>query len=173
MTVPIALIAAVARNGVIGADGAMPWRLSTDMKRFRELTVGKPVIMGRRTFATLKKPLADRLNLVVTRDPGFGAEGAEVVSSLDAAIARAIASVKASGASEVMVIGGGQIYAATIDRADRLYITLVDAAPEGDTRFPAIDPAIWAEVSRQHIPKGEKDSAATDFVIYRRRKPGS
>ncbi len=169
MTAGVSLIAAVARNGVIGADGAMPWRLSTDMRRFKELTVGKPVIMGRRTFATLAKPLADRLNIVVTRQPKFAADGVETFPSLDAAIARAEEWAAARGADEVMVIGGGDVYAQAIGRADRLYITLVDAAPVGDTHFPVIDPAHWVEASRLHVPAGAKDSAATDFVIYARR----
>ncbi len=162
----VALIAAVARNGVIGADNAMPWRLRTDLLRFRQLTLGKPVVMGRRTFQSLGKPLAGRLNIVVTRQSGYAPEGVTVAPNLDAALARAAAEAGPSG--EVMVIGGGQLYAEAIGRADRLYITHVDAAPEGDTHFPTIDPAVWSAVSRQAVPAGEKDSAATEFVVYER-----
>ena len=171
--VPLALVAAVARNGVIGAEGSMPWRLSTDLKRFRQLTLGKPVIMGRRTFTSLKKPLAGRLNIVVTRDPEFRADGAVVVRSLDEALDRASEWASANGASEIMVIGGGEIYGQAIGRADRLYLTHVDAAPGGDTHFPAIDQAEWREVSRTRVEAGETDSAATELAVYERRKRGA
>jgi dihydrofolate reductase len=166
----LALVAAVARNGVIGSGGGMPWRLSTDMKRFKQLTIGKPVIMGRRTFASLKTPLAGRLNIVITRDANFHPDGAVTVGSLDAAIARAEAAAASDGVDELMVIGGGEIYRQAIASADRLYITHVEAAPDGDTHFPQIDPAQWRVVSRQAFPAGEKDSAATELVIYDRTK---
>ena len=162
----VALISAVARNGVIGADNAMPWRLRTDLQRFKQLTFGKPVVMGRRTFESLGKPLAGRLNIVVTRQSGYAPEGVTVAPGLEAALA--IAAAEAGPSGEVMVIGGGQLYAEAIGRADRLYITHVDAAPEGDTHFPTIDPAVWSAVSRQAVPAGEKDSAATEFVVYER-----
>lgn len=162
----VALIAAVARNGVIGADNAMPWRLRTDLQRFKQLTLGKPVVMGRRTFESLGKPLAGRLNIVVTRQSGYAPEGVTVAAALEAALARAAA--EAGPCGEVMVIGGGQLYAEAIGRADRLYITHVDAAPDGDTHFPAIDPATWRAVSRESVPAGEKDTAATEFVVYER-----
>jgi dihydrofolate reductase len=164
----LALIAAVARNGIIGDRGALPWRLSTDLKRFKELTVGKPVVMGRRTFLSLKKPLADRLNVVTTRDAGFRAEGAVIARSLDAAIAIAADWAARHGAGEIMVVGGAEIYRAAIEAADRLYITHVEAAPSGDASFPPIDPAAWRIVSRETVPAGEKDSAASEFVIYDR-----
>jgi dihydrofolate reductase len=162
----VALIAAVAGNGVIGADNAMPWRLSTDLQRFKRLTLGKPVVMGRRTFESLGKPLAGRLNIVITRQPDFAPEGVSVAASLDTGLA--LADREAGPSGEVMVIGGGQLYAEAIGRADRLYITHVDAAPEGDTHFPSIDPAVWRAASREAVPAGEKDSAATEFVVYRR-----
>jgi dihydrofolate reductase len=161
---PIALVAAVADNGVIGVGTGLPWRLSSDMKRFRALTIGKPVIMGRKTYETIGKPLAGRRNIVVTRRKDFAAEGIVVASSLDAALTLA-----AEGApDEIMVIGGGEIYAETIGRADRLYITHVEAKPEGDTRFPPIDPAIWRAGPEERLPAGEKDSAATRFIVYDR-----
>ena len=161
----LALIAAVARNGVIGAGQGLPWRLSSDMQRFRRLTMGKPVIMGRRTFQSIGKPLSGRLNIVVTRGGGTFPEGVQVASGLDAAIG--LAGIEAP-ADEIMVIGGGAIYAAAIGRADRLYITHVEATPEGDTHFPAIAPRVWAAMSRERLPAGEKDTAATEFVVYDR-----
>jgi dihydrofolate reductase len=162
----ISLIAAVARNGVIGAEGAMPWRLRTDMLRFKALTMGKPVVMGRRTYESIGKPLAGRLNIVVS---GAAIDlPADVVraASPDEALRRGADAAGPSG--EVMVIGGGAIYAATIGQASRLFITHVDAAPEGDTHFPAIDPAVWTVEAAEEVPAGEKDSASTRFVIYRR-----
>ena len=163
----VSIIAAVAENGVIGADGAMPWRLSTDMKRFRLLTMGKPVIMGRKTFESIGKPLAGRLNVVVTGNPGFRADGIAVVPNLEAALA--LATDRAAEAGEVVVIGGGQVYAAAMDLAARLYITHVTAEPVGDVHFPDIDPAVWRPVSQEEVPAGERDTAATRFVVYERR----
>lgn len=165
----ISLIAAVAENGVIGLGQAMPWRLSSDMRRFRQLTMGKPVIMGRKTFATLGKPLSGRTNIVVTRDRSFASPGAITAHSLD----DALASPEAGAADEIMVIGGGEIYAAAIGRAERLYITHVEARPAGDTLFPAIDPASWRAVREEQLPAGEKDSAATRFVVYERQGWGA
>ncbi len=164
----ISLIAAVAANGVIGDGSGMPWRLSTDMKRFRALTMGKPVVVGRKTFETFGKPLAGRTNIVVTRQSGYRRDGVVVVSSLDAALARGREVAEAGGGDEVIVAGGGQIYAAAMGRADRLYITHVDAEPAGVTHFPPIDPAVWRAVSREPVPAGEKDSAATVFTVYER-----
>lgn len=167
----IALIAAVAENGVIGAGGAMPWRLATDMKRFKALTMGKPVIMGRKTFASIGKPLAGRANIVVTRERRFLAEGVTVAPDLAEAIAAATAAAARTGVGEVMVIGGGEIYAQAMPHADRLYVTHVHAAPEGDARFPRIDPGMWRAVAREAFAAGEKDSAATTFVTYERIPP--
>lgn len=158
----ISLIAAVAENGVIGAGQTMPWRLSSDLKRFRQLTMGKPVVMGRKTFETIGKPLAGRTNIVVSRRNDVAGESVVVASSLEEAL-RAGA---ARGADEVMIIGGGQVYADAMPLADRLYITHVAARPDGDIHFPTIDPALWRPVSEERYPAGEKDSAATRFVIY-------
>ncbi len=170
MSVPVALIAAVAANGVIGAGGTMPWRLSTDMQRFRRLTMGKPVIMGRRTFDSLGKPLAGRTNIVVTRRPEAIGAGATGVASLEDALAAAALVAEDTGAVEIMVIGGGEIYAAALPFADTLYLTHVAAAPEGDTRFPSFDLMAWSVVSRETVPAGPRDSAATEFVVYARRR---
>lgn len=169
MTARLSIIAAVAENGIIGAGNAMPWKLSSDLKRFKALTMGKPVIMGRKTFESIGKPLPGRANIVVSRQRGFAPKGVTVVGSVDAALVTA--EEKAAGGDEIMVIGGGEIYRSAIDRADRLYITHVEAAPEGDTHFPAIDPAIWRATTAERLPSGPKDSEASTFVIYERIVP--
>ena len=163
----VTLVVAGAENGVIGRDGGMPWRLSTDMKRFKARTMGKPVVMGRKTWESFpKRPLPGRHNIIVTRDPAYAAEGASVVASLDAALALA----RTEGAEEACVIGGGEIYAAALPLADRLDVTHILAKIDGDTRFPAIDPAIWRVVSGEDVPAGEKDSHPTRHVVYARRR---
>jgi dihydrofolate reductase len=169
----VSLIAAVAENGVIGQNGEMPWKLSTDLRRFRSITTGKPVIMGRRTFATIGKPLPNRINIVMTRDPSFDVAGTVAVPTIDAAMSAAIAAGAASDIVEAMIIGGGQIYEAFLPRAHRLYITHVATEPLGDTHFPPIDPTIWSVVSEEAIPAGPSDSFATRFVVYERREHGS
>jgi dihydrofolate reductase len=165
----IVLIAAVAENGVIGASGAMPWRLKSDMARFKALTSGRPVVMGRKTFVSIGRPLPGRTNIVVTRDLGFRAEG--VVATYSFADAKAIATGDALRrfATEIAVIGGAEIYAQWMDGADRLEITEVHARPDGDTRFPAIDPTAWEEAARVRNPAGSHDSADFSYVTYRRR----
>lgn len=170
----IALIVAVARNGVIGRDGDLPWRLSSDLKLFRRLTMGKPIIMGRRTWASLKKkPLDGRNNIVVTRDSGYSAAGAVVVTSIDAAIAEARRAAAQSGAEEIMVIGGAEIYRATLPHADRLYWTEVDARPEGDTVFPALDAERWREVASEDIPRGPHDEFGARLLVLDRVRSAS
>jgi len=164
----VALIAAVARNGVIGAGGALPWRLSSDLKRFKALTMGKPLIMGRKTFEAIGRPLPGRATIVVTRDEEFACEGVERARDVEAALRLADARARAAGVDEMMVAGGGEIYAQTIARAGRLSITEVDLAPEGDARFPPIDPALWREVSRESGARGPRDEADFAFVEYRR-----
>ena len=165
------LIAAVARNGVIGADNDMPWRLPTDLKHFKAKTLGKPMIMGRKTFQSLPGLLPGRPHIVITRDAGFHAEGAETAVSLDAALERAVPLAKEASVEEIAVIGGGQIYGLAMARAERLEITEVQAEPDGDTRFPEIDPLVWREVARERVPKSERDSAAVEFVTYERIIP--
>lgn len=161
----IGLYAAVAENGVIGRDGDMPWHLSTDLKRFKATTMGKPVVMGRKTWESIGRPLPGRLNIVITRRQDFRPDGARVVSSLQEAIE--LARREGEG-DEIAVIGGGEIYAQAIAHADLLHVTHVDAAVEGDTRFPSIDPAIWTPISSEQIPAGERDSYPTRHVIYAR-----
>ncbi len=168
MSLTIALVVAIGSDGVIGNDGGLPWRLSSDMKRFKTDTMGKPVIMGRKTYAGIGKPLPGRDNIVISRDPDFKAPGCDVVTSLEQAFEVAESRAGASGASEICVIGGGEIYRQSIDRADRLYVTHVDGRFDGDTHFPEIAPEEWAVQSRQSFPVGEKDSHATVYTVYQR-----
>jgi dihydrofolate reductase len=163
------LIVAVAENGVIGAGGTIPWRLKTDLRRFKTLTLGKPVVMGRKTFVSLRRPLPGRTNIVVTRDANFRSSGAVVTTSLTAARAVATGDALRRLATEIAVIGGAEIYAQWMDYADRLEITEVHARPAGDTYFAAIDAAKWEEVARVRNSAGPDDSADFSFVTYRRR----
>jgi dihydrofolate reductase len=165
----IVLIAAVADNGVIGRGGTMPWRLKSDMQHFRALTMGKPVVMGRKTYDSLHiKPLPGRTNIVVTRDKSFTAPGVLVAPSLSAALEAARGDALRRGA-DIMVIGGANIYAQALPMADRLEITQIHMAPQGDSLFPPIDPALWGEASREGHPAGSDDDAAYDFVSYLKR----
>jgi dihydrofolate reductase len=165
------LIVAVAENGVIGAGGAIPWRLKNDMQRFKALTMGKPVVMGRKTFLSLRRPLPGRTNIVVTRDSRFSAPGTVVTTSLTEARAIAEADAMRRFATEIAVIGGAEIYKEWMDIADRLELTEVHARPEGDTCFPAIDTAKWQEMARIRHPAGTDDSADFSYVSYIRREP--
>ena len=166
----IVLIVAVADNGVIGSGGAIPWRLKTDQQRLKTMTMDKPVVMGRKTFVSLRRPLPGRTNIVVTRDANFRAAGAVVTTSF--ADARAVATGDALRrlATEIAVIGGAEIYAQWMECADRLEVTEVHVRPEGDTHFAAIDAADWEEVARVRNPAGSDDSAGFSYVTYRRRK---
>jgi dihydrofolate reductase len=166
----IVLIVAVAENGVIGAGGAMPWRLKSDMARFKALTSGKPVVMGRKTFVSIGRPLPGRTNIVVTRDAGFRAAGVVVTHSVTDAMAIATGDALRRFATEIAVIGGAEVYAQWMGAADRLEITEVHARPEGDTRFAAIDAAAWEEVARVRNPAGPDDSADFSYVTFRRRQ---
>jgi dihydrofolate reductase len=167
----IVLIAAVADNGVIGADNAIPWRLKSDMQRLKAITINKPVVMGRKTFASLKRPLPGRTNIVITRDADFRSPGVVVATSFEAGLALARADALQRGAVDIAVLGGAEIYAHFLGFADRLEITEVHATPEGDTRFPAIDRDAWEEVARVRHEAGPDDDAAFSYVTYRRRKP--
>ena len=162
----IVIIAAVAENGVIGRAGAMPWRLKSDMQHFRALTMGKPVVMGRKTYLSLSvRPLPGRTNIVVTRDASFTAPGVLVARSLEAALGAARGDALRRG-TDVMVIGGAEIYVRAMPLAGRLEITCIHMKPEGDTAFPPIDPAVWREASRKPHPAGEGDDATFDLVSY-------
>jgi len=162
----ICLVVARGRNGVIGADGDLPWRLSSDLKLFKDTTRGKPVIMGRKTWESLpRRPLPGRLNIVVTRQPGYAADDALVAGDLGDALSAAFARANEDRVAEVCVIGGAQIYAATLGLADRLYLTEVEADPPGEVCFPEFDAAAWTEVSREAFQAGEGDDHA--FVFRR------
>ncbi|WP_375248607.1 dihydrofolate reductase [Sphingomonas sp.] len=154
----IVFILARADNGVIGVDGRLPWRLPADLKRFKALTMGRPMVMGRKTFDSFPAPLPGRRHIVLTRDRGWTAPGAEVAHTPEEAIALA-------GAGEVAVIGGAEIYALLLDRADRVELTEVHVAPEGDARVPAF--VGWRETSREAHP-AEGDRPAYDFVTLER-----
>ena len=158
--IDLVLVVARAKNGVIGRDGALPWHLPADLKRFKRMTVGKPVIMGRKTFDSIGKPLPGRHNIVLTRDPGWQAAGVTVAPNLAEAIAAAGLDPRAR-ADEVMVIGGAQIYAEALPSATRIEVTEVDAEPDGDTRLPAFDPVRWRETAREnHAAEGERPAYA-------------
>ena len=162
----VAIVAAVATNGVIGAGNAMPWRLRTDMQRFKRLTTGKAVVMGRKTYEFNRqtaRPAAQHRRLA---PGGLHPEGVEVVPTLDAALS--LAERRLPEQDEVMVIGGGEIYRAAMPLADRLYITHVDAAPEGDTWFPAIATTAWRIASSERVPESAQDTAPTTFTVYER-----
>lgn len=158
----ISLIAAVARNGTIGQGNQLPWRLPADLKRFKALTLGKPVIMGRKTWESIGRPLPGRLNIVVTRQPAFHAAGATVVHSLDEAFAVAVA------VPEVMVIGGAELYAAALDRADTLHLTRVQADVPGDAVFPAVCWAQWRLASSEPHDADAQHAFAYTFEHYER-----
>jgi dihydrofolate reductase len=166
----IVLIVAVADNGVIGAAGAIPWRLKSDLQRLKALTIGKPVVMGRKTFLSLRRPLPGRTNIVVTRDAGFRSPGAVVTTSLANARAVATGDALRRSAAEIVVIGGAEIYAQCMGIADRLEITEVHARPEGDTCLAAIVAADWNEVARVRNPSGPDDSADFSYVTLIRRR---
>lgn len=167
---PIALVAARARNGVIGRGGALPWRLRSDLALFKATTLGKPVIMGRKTWDSLpKKPLPGRLNIVLTRDLSFEPKGAVAVQSFAEAVSMAREQAEEDGASEVCVIGGAELYAIALPRAARLYLTEVDLDIEGDARFPAFDEAAWREVRAEDHAAGEGDDHPFRFRVLERR----
>ncbi|PIT69798.1 dihydrofolate reductase [Bartonella tribocorum] len=169
MTISICLIAAVAENGVIGREGAMPWHLSTDLQRFKALTLGKPIIMGRKTWDSIGKPLPGRTNIVITRDCTFSAEGAVVAHSLSQACSLATSVASQNDLEEIFIIGGGEIFQQGFRLADKIFLTEVLASIEGDCFFPIVDKEKWTIVQTQDIPKGEKDSHPTRFVVYERK----
>lgn len=166
----LSLIVAAADNGVIGRKGSLPWRLGSDLRRFRKLTMGHPLIMGRKTFESIGKPLDGRDSIVVTRDPAASglADGVFFVPSLEEALALARERAATRGVSEAFVIGGAEIFALALPFASRIYLTRVHASPEGDARWPALSVTDWREVSRQDRPASERDDfAVTDTVLER------
>jgi len=165
----IALVVAAADNGVIGRAGDLPWRLPEDLKHFRAVTMGKPIVMGRRTYESIGRPLPGRANIVVTRDPAFGPAGVEVAATLEDALELAARRAAAAGVSEIMVIGGAEIYRSALPHARRIYLTEVHEAVEGDTYFPAFDRAEWREASRED--RTSDLGIAISFVVLERECP--
>ncbi|WP_186419342.1 dihydrofolate reductase [Bosea sp. CS1GBMeth4] len=165
---PVVVVAAVAENGVIGRDNQLIWRLRTDLRRFRELTMGCPIVMGRKTFLSIGKPLPGRQTVVLSRDPGFRPAGVHVAPTLDQALARAQELGRTMGAHAVIVAGGGEVYAQALPLADRLELTLVHARPEGDALFPAFDRAAFREAGRSEHPAGAEDDHPCSFVSLER-----
>ena len=143
----LSIIVAMSENGVIGRDGDLPWRISEDLKRFKKITMGKPIIMGRKTWESIGRPLPGRPHIVISRDAHFRAEGVDVVQSFEAALARAMELTAAD--SEIMVIGGAEIYRLAMERADRMYVTEVEGDVQGDTYFPEFDRTAWQETARE------------------------
>lgn len=164
----LSLVVAVAENGVIGAQGTLPWKISSDLKTFRRITMGKPLIMGRRTFQSLKGPLDGRDNIVLTTDPSFEADGISVVDNLADALTLARTLAATRGVDEIMVIGGADVFRGTLPAADRIYWTDIHASPEGDVSFPTFDPTEWREVSRETLPRSEKDTASASLRVLER-----
>ncbi len=170
MTRPLALVAAIADNGVIGRDNRLIWRIRSDLRRFRDLTWGKPMIVGRKTHESIGKPLPGRETIVVTRDRSFTSPGVHVAHDIDEAITLADEIAERLGASEIAVAGGAEIYRETLPRAERLYLTFVHAEPEGDVVFPPFDRTEFREIRREERPKGPDDDHAFAIVDLERRR---
>jgi dihydrofolate reductase len=164
----LVLVAAVADNGVIGRAGRLPWRLASDLKRFRQITTGHPVVMGRRTYQSIGRPLKDRTIIVVSRSPEFAAAGVVAVTSIEAALAVASADALRRGVAAIVIAGGAEIYQATIERAARLELTRVHANPEGETMFPPVDWEQWRLGARMEFPAGPGDEVPFDISTYDR-----
>jgi dihydrofolate reductase len=171
-TIKLAVIVAAARNGVIGRNNALPWTLSEDLRYFKRVTMGKPIIMGRKTYESIGRPLPGRTNIVITRQPGYSAQGVSVVSGLDEALSLAEHVAQSDGADEMMVIGGAEIYAAALPRAERLYLTEVHADVEGNALLPAVDWGDWRELRRERHEASPPNSYDYSFVLYERVHSG-
>ncbi len=166
MAVPVVIVVAVADNGVIGRDNGLVWRLKTDLRRFRTLTMGRPLVMGRKTFESIGKPLPGRHCIVITRNPGYRPDGVVVASSLDEALALGQAEAARSGADSVVVGGGGDVYVQALPQVDRIHLTRVHASPEGDSHFPALDPSRFRIVREERHSAGPDDEHAFDLSIW-------
>lgn len=166
----IVIVVAMARNGVIGRSGGLPWKLSSDLKRYRSLTMGKPMIMGRRTLQSIGRLLDGRDTIVLTRRPDSPVEGALRAATADEALALGRQRAAARGADEIVIAGGAEIYAQFLPRVERMYVTYVEAEPEGDTVFPPFRPDDWILREETLVPKGPKDSADSRFAVYDRRR---
>lgn len=171
MSPKIVLVAAVAENGVIGRDNALPWRIRSDLQHFRRITIGRPVVMGRKTYESIGKPLKDRTNIVITRDPDYAPGDVVIAQSVETAMQMARADAARRGVDEIAVIGGSGIFKESMALADRLEITLVHMEPKGDTYFPPIDPQIWQERRRVRQEAAPQDDADISFITYERARP--
>jgi dihydrofolate reductase len=165
----VVLVAAIGENNVIGRNGQLPWRLKSDLRHFRKLTIDRPVVMGRKTYESIGKPLDRRTNIVVTRDPNYAAPGIVTAASFETALDLARADAAKRGVDEIMIIGGSDIFAAAMPQADRLEITRVHASPAGDVTFAPIDPAMWRETAREERARGPEDDADFTVMTYLRR----
>lgn len=167
--ISIAFVVAVAENGIMGRSGKLPWQLPSDLKRFRKITLGKPIIMGRKTYDSIGKPLDGRDNIVVTRQPDFSALGVHVAASVEDAIDLGRELAAGRGVDEVMIIGGEEVFRAGLAHADRIYLTLVHGTPAGDTRFDIPDARIWQETAREPMPQAAGDQYPADFIVLERQ----
>lgn len=167
-SIDIVLVVAVAENGVIGRDNAMPWRIKSDLQYFRSVTIGRPVVMGRKTFQSIGRPLPQRTNIVISRDPAFAAPGILATTNLARALDAARGDALRRNADSIAIIGGTEIFRQTLPFANRLVVTQVHAKPEGDTYLPEIDPTLWRETERRPQQKGPDDEYGFSFVTYER-----
>ncbi|MEE1657069.1 dihydrofolate reductase [Microvirga sp. CF3062] len=170
MTIPLILVVAMAENGVIGQDNRLLWRIKTDMGRFRRLTLGKPMIMGRKTFQSIGKPLPGRETIVLTRDGRFSAEGVHVAHTWEEAVAKGEELAAKTGSDAVAVAGGAEIYALALPHVQTLFLTQVHTAPEGDAVFPSFDRSQFREIKREDHPKGPDDEHPFTFIDLERRR---
>jgi dihydrofolate reductase len=168
--IPIVLIAAIAENGVIGRDNKLPWRIKSDLQYFKSLTIGRPVVMGRKTFESIGRPLPDRTNIVITGDRTFAAPGIVIAHDVDEALKLARDDAKKRNADSIAVIGGTEIFKQTLPQADKLALTIVHARPQGDTYWPQIDMSQWKEIERRPQAKGPQDDCDFTFVTYLRKR---
>ncbi len=171
-SMPLTIVVAVAENGVIGRDNDLPWRLRTDLARFKQITLGKPLIMGRRNWDSIGRPLPGRRTIVLTRDRGFRAEGAALAHSWNDAVAAASLAAEEMGADEIIVAGGAEIYRLALPDVLRIRMTRVHAAPKGDVVFPAIDESAFVQTFREDHPAGDKDEYPFSFIDLERREEG-
>ena len=166
----VTFVVAMAENGVIGRHGQLPWRMPSDLKRFRQLTIGKPVVMGRKTYESIGKPLDGRDNIVITRQRDYAAPGVQVATTVDSALELARGLAAARGAEEIAVIGGAEVFRLALPFADRVYLTLVHASPPGDVVLPPFDPAQWRQTASESMQQGPGDQFAADFVKLDRQR---
>ena len=165
----LSMIVATADNNIIGRDNDMPWHLPADLAYFKKITLGKPIIMGRKTFESIGRPLPGRRNIVISRDVNYQAQGIDSVTSVAQALALVNGSDGSEGVDEIMVIGGGAIYAHCLPKADRLYVTHIKATIDGDTQFPHYDDGSWQKISSDVRESDEKNAHQLDYCVYERK----